>query len=258
MPPRTPRALSTSRPAPRRRPDGSPERSLALINLGTRAVLRQDYAAAIGFYDAAVPPGDSIYSDPMFHAFRADAYAHVGRREEALADARIALRQMNGETFPGVPVNSLAHDPDNVLPRILPILKAASDPGFDKAMRAYLALPARDWISHANRASVLADLGDYEAAAAESAKALAIEPNHPGLLNNVCYMQAKAGRPADGLPYCERAIAAAPDFAGLRDSYATALAGLGRCREAEVQMAEARRLDPVSIEYRRTLACRAG
>lgn len=72
-------------------PAGSPARSLALINLGAQAYQRQNYAEAVRLYDQAQPPGGAqMYSDASFHANRADAYQHVGRTQEAVADARTA------------------------------------------------------------------------------------------------------------------------------------------------------------------------
>src|SRR5262249_22531307 len=59
-------------------PAGSPARMLALINLGTQAYQRQDYAEAVRLYDEAQPPAPAqIFSDASFHAYRADAYNHV-------------------------------------------------------------------------------------------------------------------------------------------------------------------------------------
>jgi tetratricopeptide (TPR) repeat protein len=237
-------------------PPGSPARSLSLINLGTEAFLKRDYATAVRLYDEADPPKGSqhLFSDAYFHAFRGAAYAHVGRDTEALANAKTVLAIMDGKA-PNLPPTAAKADPEVLYEQVLPILKKAKDPDFQRSLEAYQALLARDWISYSNRAGLLYDLGDVEGALAMNEKALQLQPGHPGPLNNACYILAGAGRAREGLPYCERAVAAAPDIAAIHDSYATALAALGRCADADRELAVARRLDPVSIAYKRTLLC---
>jgi tetratricopeptide (TPR) repeat protein len=236
----------------------SPERKLALINLATQAFLRMDYVTAVRLYDEAQPPGSTLktYSDANFHAFRAAAYAHVGRDAEALENAQTVLQIMSGK-FPNMPPEARAADPEVLYENILPILKKGRDPAYGPTLAAYRALPARDWISYSNRAGILAELGDTSGALAANAEAMKLQPGHPAPLNNACYILAGAGRAAEGLPYCEQAVAAAPDIAPIHDSYAAALAALGRCSEANTQLGIARTLDPASIEYKRTLSCTA-
>jgi tetratricopeptide (TPR) repeat protein len=238
-------------------PKGSPERQLALINLGTQAVRAQDYAAAVRFYDEAQPPGakDRIFSDPSFHAYRAEAYDRVGRRAEGLADARTALAMLSDARWKAL-ANGRDVDPEVVLERILPILKRGGDAGYPAALKTYLGLPARDWISHANRAGVLMDLEEYASAEAANAEALKLQPGHPAVLNNACYLLAKTGRAAEGVPYCLRAVSAAPDVAAVHDSYAVALTALGDCDLAEAELGKARQLDSATVEYRRKLDCK--
>jgi len=236
---------------------GSPERSLALINLGTQAFLQNDFATAVRRYDEAVLPGQKLYSDAIFHAFRGAAYQRVGRKTEALENARTALAVLRGQRFPGVSYPKQAEDPENVLPYILPILKEGQDPEYTSALAAYRGLPAKDWISYANRSAVLTELDDLDGAAAANAQAMKLEPNHPMVLNNACVLDTKRGRPTEALPYCTRAVAAAPDVAAVHDSRADALAALGRCAEAAGELQTARRLDPASKTYQRELACKA-
>jgi tetratricopeptide (TPR) repeat protein len=110
-------------------------------------------------------------------------------------------------------------------------------------------------VSVANRAAVLQQLDDLPGAVAAMTEALKLAPaDQPMVLNSACYILALAGRPTEGLPYCEHALALAPDIAAIHDSYAAALERLNRCTEAQAQLAEARRLDPTSPDYRRT-AC---
>lgn len=106
-----------------------------------------------------------------------------------------------------------------------------------------------------NRAAVLDELDDHAGARAAAERSLKLAPDEPEAPDNACYVIARAGGARAALPYCERAAAAAPDVAAIGDSYATALADLGRCDEAEAQLAQARRLDPVSVAYQRKVVC---
>lgn len=241
-------------------PQGSMWRALAQINLATQALRRQDYAEAVRLYDLARPAGGQrMYSDAGFHAYRADAYWHVGRRDDSLWDARTALAIMTND--PSLPEAVRAHaafavaDAEGVYALILPMLHTSNDPAFAAALARYNSLPAADWISHQRRAGVLEQLGDYDGALAANAQARALAPDHPAVLNNECYILVRAGRADEGLPFCRRAITAAPDIAAVRHSYASALATTGDCAGAERELAEARRLDPVSQTYGEAIAC---
>ena len=56
-----------------------------------RREFRWDWPARL--YDEAQPKDakQKLFSDARFHAFRASAYDHVGRKSEAVAEARTAL-----------------------------------------------------------------------------------------------------------------------------------------------------------------------
>lgn len=239
-------------------PEGSMWRNLALINLATAAFLKRDVAEAVRLYDAAKPPeGLTMTSDPGFHAFRGSAYTEVGRREEGLEDARTAAGMLSGE----IPLPQPFDHPEarrQAYTLILPILHAADDPAYAGARSAYDALPVDEtsWFSLANRAAVLEQLGEFDAALDLGRRALALDPESPGLLNNYCYTLVRAGQAAEGLPYCQRAVGAAPDMAPLRHSLASALAALGRCEEAETELAAARRLDAVTATYQQPIPCK--
>lgn len=233
-------------------PKGSPIRALALINLGSEAVMAQNFTAAVRFYDEAVPPGRKLFADASFHAFRARAYDAVGRKEAAVEEARTALDALDRPVVAG-----RRPDPDIVLSYILPIFYRAEAPEFYVSLRRYLALPARDWVTYANRAAVLIDVDRYSEALAANAEALKSEPGHPVLLNNLCVALTKMGRASEALPQCKTAVDLAPEHAALRDSYADALAALGRCSEAKAELATAQRLDPAATVYQRMLSCKA-
>ncbi len=239
-------------------PVGSPERALSLINLGTQAFAKRDYATAVRHYDEAQPSGGKhIFSDAAFHAFRASAYDHVGRKAEALVQAEASFDILQGRRLQGMPAGAQGADPEVVLPYLLPILKRGNAARFQNALAVYRSIPAKDWVTHANRTGVLTELGDFEGAQTAHAEALKAQPDHPGVLNNGCYLATKRGRAADGLAACEKAVALAPDVAAIRDTYADALSALGRCPEAEAALANARRLDPSSAHYGRRLTCKA-
>jgi len=164
---------------------------------------------------------------------------------------------LRGATNATLPTPPALRDPELLLPNLLPILKRGGDPNYGPLMNAYLALPGRDWITYANRAAVLSEIGDFDAALKVNATALQMAPNEPAALNNACYIAYEAGRPAEGLPYCVRAVALAPTEAAVRDSYASVLAATGKCTEATAQYAEARRLDPTMAATQKPVACKA-
>lgn len=242
-------------------PEGSMARLFATINLGTIAYLSGDYGEAVRRYDEAVAAAgaNQLQSDVWFHAFRADAYDHVGRGKEALDDARTAWAMLQGAAADWEARAGMAPltDPEraDVLSLILPILKSGGDPGFAQALAAYRALPTADWTAQAQRAAVLEQLGDFDGALAASREAMKARPGDPGLENNHCYILSRAGRPTEALPYCERAVAGLPDAAPIRHSMAAVLAQLGRCDESAAALAEAARLDPSGALYRQPIAC---
>lgn len=242
-------------------PAGSPARSLALINLATRAYISGDFAMALGLYDEAVPPGLTISSDIIFHTFRADTYERAGRTDAALADAELAWRILKGEVSPsGNPANDIPVDDTlrfEVLIRILPILQRGGSEAFAPGRALLTGLPVEGGVGLTNRAALLANLGDHDAAVADSLKALADLPDEPGVLNNHCHILTEAGRAVEGLEYCRRAVEALPGVAVIRHSHAEALAAVGRCAEAERELAEARRLDPTAVRYAEALTCKA-
>jgi tetratricopeptide (TPR) repeat protein len=239
-------------------PRGSPARLLALINLGTQAYLRQDITDAVRFFDQAqTESGGQIYSDPSFHAYRADAYARVGRDADALANAQTAWQLLTRppDSMRADLAASPPSDPEVVYGLILPILKKGGDPHFAEARAAFEALPIQDYHSYANRSAVIDQLGDHEAALRQNAQALALAPNDPQVLNNQCYFLAELGRGNEALPYCTHALQIAPDVAPIHDSYAAALAAAGRCEDANRERAAAHQLDPATQDYQQPLAC---
>ena len=241
-------------------PPGSRWRSLPLINLGSEALQRGDYANAVRYYDEATPPGSTITSDVSFHAFRATAYWHVDRMPEALADAQLVYRMIRRDPTLPTPESDYfpPHiDTETMYALVLPILSDQHAPEFAPAMQSYLAIPARDWYSYANRSAVLQEVGDPNGALIESQRALDLAPGEPSVLNNHCYILHSLNRDAEALPFCERALVAAPHVAAVHHSLATVLAALHRCAESERALANARRIDSATVTYQSPIACTA-
>ena len=241
-------------------PEGSPEQGLARLNQATEAYLNRDYGLAERLYDA-VAGDDEIYSDVFLHAFRADTRQQVGRDKAATADARIAWLILSDDPAYDAQRQRAPVDEEGrrfLLSLILPILKKGRDPAFEEAFAAFRALPVKDADGYGSLALVLEQLGDFDGALEASLAALKAAPTNAGYLNNHCYILVRAGRPGEGLPFCEKAVQGAPQIGAVRHSLAAALAGAGRCAEAEAALAEARRLEPATVLYRQPIACTAG
>jgi tetratricopeptide (TPR) repeat protein len=241
-------------------PEGSAEQRLARLNQATEAYLARDYGAAERLYDA-VAGHDAAWSDVFLHAFRADTYQQVGRDKAATADARLAWRILSDDPAYEVQRQRASVNEDGrrfLLSLLLPILKKGRDPAFEEAFAAYRALPVKDAEGYGNLALVLEQLGDFAGALEASLVAVKAAPTNAGYLNNHCYILVRAGRPAEGLPFCEKAVQGEPEVAAIRHSLAAALAGAGRCAEAEAALVEARRLDPATVLYQQPIGCAAG
>lgn len=243
-------------------PEGSPQQRLARLNQATEAYLVADYGLAERLYDQ-LGGLEPLGSAAQF-AFRADTYQQVGRDKEATADARASWLLMAASERPAPgearPAADAAYDDERrfLLSLILPILKKGRDPAFEAAFASFRALPVKDADGHATLALVLEQLGDLDGALEASLAAIKGAPTNAGYLNNHCYILVRAGRPAEGLPFCEKAVQGAPEAAPIRHSLAAALAGAGRCAEAEAALDEARRLEPATVLYQQPIACQAG
>lgn len=220
---------------------GSPLQYMAYMHLGTQAFMRQDFDTAVAFYD--LTEGQSIMSDAFFHAYRAGAYRRVGRGEESAANAALAWRWLQSDTS-GPEYGAWTDDErDHVLVYLIkPMFEYGVD-GADDALAMYLSLPIDDWIAAVNRAGTLTDIGQYDAALANSEAALAMQPGHPAVQNNHCYILTLVGRAEEALGYCERAFAMLAN-ATVHSTYSRALAAVGRCEESEVQRASGLALAP--------------
>jgi tetratricopeptide (TPR) repeat protein len=235
---------------------GSIAHVIANMNLGSEAYVRGDYEMAARFYDFTVIEGQDIYSDPFLHAFRGAVFERVGRHEEAVADARktlefIALGQADweGEIALTDPARAVLYE------SILEVLADNGAEEYPDALAAYRALPVNDLYDRMNRAAIYTELGLYDDALPFSEEVLAAMPDHPGLLNNHCYLLALMGRGEEAVPYCERAVAADPHVAAFQDSLAEALSAAGRCEEARAALDTAAELEPSAVIYKEPLPC---
>lgn len=232
---------------------------LSLMHLGMYAMARQDVRAAVAYFDrAGSGDGEKFFTRPRLHGYRAAAYRQVGRSADALAEAHVTLSLLRRTE--SIPAEAYAMFEDTQLNNevayavILPILREANDPDYSSARDEYLAMPSQDWRSLAIRAGTLEALDELEPALTISERVIALQPNDPRVQNNHCYLLVRLQRAAEALPHCELAVTQAPAMAPFRHSYASALAGVGQCERAEAEIAEAARLDPVSVRPEITCA----
>ncbi len=238
---------------------GSAMHVLANMNLGTQAFLRGDMEMAARFYEFTAVDGQKMYGDPFFHAFRGVVFDRIGRGEEALADARKVLEYIELGHFDPELETPLDEEALTALyVYTLEVLANQDAPELDAAVSAYGALPTTTWIDAVNRAAVLTEIGLYDDAVPFSEAALKEQPEHPGLLNNHCYLLALMGDGEAAVPYCERAVAADPFEASFHDSLAEALNAAGRCAEAVAAQARAAQLEPSTVGYKEPLSCEGG
>jgi Flp pilus assembly protein TadD len=232
------------------------------ISRGVAAYEQGNYADAILAFDEVDRlAGGTFYSNPEVHARRAASFDSVGRKEDALREARIAYdfvregptvsKEIRDRFFAS---NSLV-DLDQVYSISVNLFKKYNDSRFAAALAALMALSPTDAPGWSNRAGTLSGLGQHGQAMEASRRALNLLPNHPLGLNNHCYILAQANNAKVGLPFCVRAIGLLPNSSVVRNSYSFALAKLGRCTQAASQKAIALRLDPSSEEALKPLEC---
>lgn len=106
--------------------------------------------------------------------------------------------------------------------------KAVAD--FNEAIRA----DPSDVKAYMNRGRAYFKLGPshYDQALNDFQRILTIDPHHTGALNNLCWHLSLTNRPAEGLAYCDRAIAIDPDYGLAFDSRGLAYALQGEYEKA--------------------------
>ena len=106
--------------------------------------------------------------------------------------------------------------------------KAVAD--FNEAIRA----DPTDVKAYMNRGRAYFKLGPshYDQALNDFQRILTIDPQHTGALNNLCWHLSLTNRPAEGLSYCDRAIAIDPNYGLAFDSRGLAYALQGEYEKA--------------------------
>ena len=106
--------------------------------------------------------------------------------------------------------------------------KAVTD--FNAAIRA----DPTDVKAYMNRGRAYFKLGasHYDQAIDDFRRILTIDADHTGALNNLCWHLSLTNRPAEGLPYCDRAIAIDPNYGLAFDSRGLAYALQGEYEKA--------------------------
>lgn len=124
----------------------------------------------------------------------------------------------------------------------------------EQDLRAAVALAPDFAPAYLNLALSLIRLHPDDPAAALSllAQAETLDPTSPGVQNTVCWQLSLAGKPAEAMPHCDRAVAL--DLSGMsNDSRGLALALVGRRDEAAAEferfLAAMRAADPDSYDH---------
>lgn len=87
-------------------------------------------------------------------------------------------------------------------------------------------------------------LGDFERGLEWFARAHILQPDQPDVAREAALAAMDVGRPAEAIPFCERAIEAKPDDPGLRANLALALLFSGKPSEAREVAGDALERDP--------------
>jgi arylsulfatase A-like enzyme/cytochrome c-type biogenesis protein CcmH/NrfG len=109
-------------------------------------------------------------------------------------------------------------------------------------------LPSAD--AHLGLAACQAAARRFDAAAATLRNADRVEPDNPVVAANLGLVLSDSGRPTEGLPHLQRALAIDPDYDQVRFHLAVAFARLGRRDEAAREAAELLRRLPADAPQR--------
>lgn len=196
--------------------------------------LGQNAAAAAAFAQVAT-------TDPDFHS------AEMGRAEALRLDGRFdqaieVLTQLT-RSHPQLP---LPHASIGDIHRQQQDFAAARD-AYDAALAGYPDdAPIRWWLLY-SRGMSNERLGDWPAAEADFRASLAINPDHPSVLNYLGYSMVDRGMSeaySEALNMIETAAAARPDSGAIIDSLAWVYYKLGRYQDAVGPMERAAELEP--------------
>ena len=230
---------------------------LAAINLGSKAFWNDDVETAAHYYDLSSVNGKATFSDIILHANRASVFRRVGRLDDSLTDARMVWEMVreNRYDLAGNPLSSKARF--YALMLVVQTFHEAGEPEADQVIQAFLDTPIQSETDIANQTAILTEVGHYEDALKLSSELLATEPDNARLLNNHCYLLTLMGKPGEGLQYCQQAVEADADRASFQHSLSLALAGVGRCDEAQAALGIAHELEPSVTLYTEEIDCAA-
>jgi arylsulfatase A-like enzyme/Tfp pilus assembly protein PilF len=164
------------------------------------------------------------------------------RRDLAAAIARVTSGELQGNALEQALRGILRQDPGNPQAN-LRLGYVLLDKGSCDAATPYLRaaidahLPSAD--PYLGIAGCEAEARRFAAAERTLREADRVEPDNPVVAANLGIVLSDSGRPADGVPYLQRALTLAPDLHQARFSLAIAYARLGRRADAR---AEAQRL----------------
>ncbi len=178
--------------------------------------------------------------DPSFHA------AELGRaavlRAAGRFDAAIEVLEALSRTHPDLPdVYATKGDTLRQANRYEDAIAA-----YSRALSLYDDLSAARWFVHYTRAISYHKIDDWAPAEADFRAALALQPDHPQVLNYLGYSLVERGEKLDeALGMIEVAAAARPDNGAIVDSLGWVYFQLGRYDEAVLHLEQAASLEPV-------------
>ena len=146
-------------------------------------------------------------TDPVSYRDYARWLASVGRRDEALVEARRAVELGTGDIDAQALLRTIESGP--------------------RTPHVQRPVTAEQWVERS-----LADYraGRYEDCIEASGHAVALRPDYPEALNNMCAAEIALKRYSDAIPSCERAIALKPDFQLAKNNLAEARSKIGAMR----------------------------
>lgn len=156
---------------------------LSVINLGTAAIWEDDFETAAYYYRLTISDERTYDSDVILHANRGMVFHRTGDLDLAKRDVEIAWTYVkNGEY--GIGDQELELEGRfYVLSLILQPMQETGAEGFGDALAFYKAIETEDVLDRANRAAVLSNVGDIEAAILESAAVIELGLDDSGVYN---------------------------------------------------------------------------
>lgn len=195
----------------------------------------------LGQYDLANAAYASVSrDDPSFVA------AEMGRAEVLRAagksDAAIEVMENLARMFPEAPevfaaTGDLMRQSDRM---------EDAQAAYSRALALYADTAPQRWLVHYTRAIALHQLDRWPEAETDFRAALALQPDHPQVLNYLGYSLVERGEKLDeALAMIQKAAAARPDNGAIVDSLGWVLFKLGDYDQAVVHLEKAASLEPV-------------